>query len=95
MVTGSTLGSDDNSALLCYWTPANINWHEIGCWICWAARRNGWIQACIGRVFGRTKLPGCPGKVNNDQKLVMLFFSQDNTSMDGAFVCFVAMHQNK
>ena len=63
MVAGGALGFDDNSILLCYWTPANHNWHEVGCRICWAPWRNGWIQTCIGRTFCRTKLVGCSGKL--------------------------------
>ena len=31
----------------------------------------------------------------NDQKLSILYFSEDTTPMDGAFACFVAMYQNE
>ena len=63
MVDGGALGFDDNSAVLCYWTPANHNRHEAGCWVCWATWRNGWIQACIGWIFSRTEFVGCSGKL--------------------------------
>ena len=71
MVTGGAVASDDSSTLLCYWTPANNNWHEVGCRICWAAWRYGRIQDHTRRIFSGTEYISCSGNINNNQENAM------------------------
>ena len=73
MVAGCALAFNDCSTLLWYWTPANNNWYETRCCICWAAWRYGWIQDGIGRIFSRTKYFSSSGNTNHSFLAVMCF----------------------
>lgn len=95
MVTGGALASDDNSTVLCYWTPADHNWHEVGCCICWGAWRNGWIQACTWRFFSRTEYIGCSGKVKKQPGTCFVMFSSLKVLLPWMVPLFVLWSHSK